>query len=350
MSQSSQTPEPGFALPPYGYQGRLKWQEWGGWLSANGPGWGAHTLNNIAERRDENKANIIAIYGPPGEGKTYAGITLSEILDPTFDVRRQVLFTREQIMNVIDGTTEIDSGQCLVIDESQFSMNARTFANTDQIDLMNQLAAIRARGFIIFIIVLDTSMIDKIARGFVLTHKMFMLRRGHARVYQYKMGPLTKEPYPTTLDDDFEIPMPDSNGPGSCVKHCLKCKASGIVKGRWKNRLKWREQGYQPCQHQRAIYERLKRRFLETSAANDTAKHRKTPKIGQSDRRLFLSENIDKLSFTQKKMPAIGSISDLYETELGGKATARDTESDRRWLMEKHGDAIRRRIEEIKNE
>lgn len=348
MSQSNQTPEPGFALPPYGYNGRLKWQDWGGWLNAVGPGWGAHTLNDIAERREKNKANIVAVCGPPGEGKTYAALTLAQILDPAFDVKKQVLFTREQIMNVIDGTTEIDSGQCLIIDESQFSMNARNFANTDQIDMMKHLAAIRSRGFIIFIIVLDATMLDKIARGFLLTHRMFMLQRGHARVYRYKMWPLAKEPYPETLDDDFEIPMPDSNGPGSCIKHCLTCRASGLAKGRWKSRLKWRENGFQPCQHQRAIYERLKRRFLETSAANDTVRHRKTPKVNQAARRLILIENVDKLYITAKKVPDLGSITDLYTDKFGEKPIYRDVQDDRIWLMEKHGDLIKRRIEALK--
>ncbi len=348
MNQSNQTPEPGFELPPYGYNGKLKWQNWGGWLNAVGPGWGAHTLNDIAERRDKNKANIIAICGPPGEGKTYAGIALSQILDPTFDVRRQVLFSREQIMNVIDGTTEIDSGQCIIIDESQFSMNARNFANTDQIDIMNHLAAIRARGFIIFIIVLDSSMLDKIARGFILTHKMFMLQRGHARVYRYKMGPLTKEPYPETLDDDFEIPMPDSNGPGSCIKHCLTCKASGLAKGRWKSRFKWKNEGFKPCQHQRAIYERLKRRFLETNAANDNAKHNKKPKVTQSDRRLCIVDHINKISVTAKKKPDLGSIADICEEKTGERPTFRACQDDRTWLLTNHGDKWNQRIGGIK--
>ena len=144
--------------------------------------------------------------------------------------------------------------------------------------------------------------------------------------------------------------MPDSNGPGSCVKHCLTCKASGLAKGRWRSRLKWRDQGFKPCQHQRAIYERLKRRFLETNAADDSAKRKKKPKIGQSDRRLCLVENIGKMAMTSKNVPDLGSISDICETGTGEKPTFRATQDDRRWLLDNHGDAIKKRVGELKNE
>jgi hypothetical protein len=333
---------PGFCEPPPGYKGKLKWQPWGTWKVAVGIGWGAHVLNEIAERRNNNQANIIAIYGPPGEGKTYFALALAEILDPKFDVQKQVLFTREAIMSVIDGTTDVAPGQCLIIDESQFSMAARTFANTGQIDVMNHLVALRSRNFIVFIIVLDPSMLDKIARQFTLSMKIFMLRRGHGRVYRFKQGPLSKDPYPETVSKDFSLDLPGSGGLNGCTKACLTCPASGLVKGRWRRRDKWAAEGFIPCLHQRSIYERMKRSFLEEHAAADTAKNRPTAKKTASEIDEILDKIYKTLPLNYQGYPDMAFINDAFAVE-GVKLSQIEGRSARARLMKRHGEDIKSR-------
>jgi hypothetical protein len=47
-------------------------------------------------------------------------------------------------------------------------------------------------------------------------------------------------------------------------------------------------------------------------------------------------------------MPDLGSITDFYTEHFGEKPTFRDVQDDRRWLMDNHGDLIKKRVEALK--
>jgi hypothetical protein len=323
---------------------RLKWQEWGPVLIAMGPGYGPHFLKDLAHRRDENESIVVVIYGGGGSGKTYFGLTTAMILDPEFTVERQVLFSRQQLMDVISNKTKIDPGQALVIDESQFSVSARTWGNVDQVEIMQHLAALRSRNLILFIIILGTEMLDKIIRNFTITHKVFMLKRGVGRVYSFEQGPI-RPPFPKTLSKDCVMPLPDSwpeiDGDKGCENpHCLRCHHSGIVDGYWEKRENWDKIGFKPCLRQRSRYERLKKAFLEGEAAKSADKHQSKLKLSDETRRLALTEAISRIPLTDKNHLNLDSIMDEVEKATRIRPRHREAIKDRLWYETTFPEAI----------
>jgi energy-coupling factor transporter ATP-binding protein EcfA2 len=334
--------DPGFVKPPKGYEDwPLKWQKWGEWKAALGPSCAPHFLNDVSKRRRRNEGVIVAVYGPPGSGKTYFALTLCQILDPKFDVKKQIIFTREQFLDIVNNPNILEAGQCLIIDETQFSMLSREFSDPDQIIFMKHLSAIRHRNFIIFLIVLNITMLDKIARDFTLSHKIFMLDRGQGRVYRYQMGPLSKEPYPKTIDHKLTLPLPDSNYKTGCKNpYCLSCEHSGLTRTRWINRDKWMTQEFDPCMHQRAEYERMKRQFLEDRAQEAVDIYTPKPKATVESRHLALLECIDHIGITDKGHLNYDDMQLEIEKATNAKVSNQNLRSDRIWFENTHPEII----------
>lgn len=333
--------------------GEVKWFPWGKAESAAGvPGLGPHVLNEFARRRNNKESVICAVYGGPGVGKTYWALAAAQLLDPKFDASKQILFSREQILNVVNGATKIQRGQVLIIDEAQFSMLSRSFANVDQITTINQLVAIRSRGFIIFIVILGVSMLDKIARDFSLSHKAFLLHRGHARVYAFKQSPLSKEPYPETLSDDCRLPLPDSlplKGRKGCLNpFCLTCEFSGLLDKAWNKRNKWDELGFTPCKRGKAVYERDKRAFLEQHALDDMEKRKPRAVTGLETFKVALLDHIKTIGTTEKGHLNLDDIAETLNDAVGSKPPVRMTRVLRTWYEDNHSDEMKRRKEEHK--
>lgn len=83
-----------------------------------------------------NKNVMVAIIGDPGEGKSWAALRLAELLDPTFSADK-VAFRPEKLLRRINENHPM--GDVTIADEAGVSMNAKTWWESDQIEIGNIL-------------------------------------------------------------------------------------------------------------------------------------------------------------------------------------------------------------------
>jgi len=239
----------------------IKAVQYGHTLYLEGPGLTTKIINEIREKINKNMSVVICITGPPGTGKTYFGMRFAQKLDPHFHVidtpppdpyndTSQVTFSREQIAYLTGENTPLVRGQVILTDESHWGIGARSWQNRDQQEIVNYLAAIRSKGFVLIIVVLHTRMIDALLTDFVLNYEFQIKDRGLATVYRRYFPPFGTEPYKNRLGkmklrlpDYFLCTYPD------CLKGKHGCKHLHAPPPK-------------RCMSMRAIYERRKEWFL----------------------------------------------------------------------------------------
>lgn len=207
--------------------------------------------NEIENRRNNNKSNIIIITGSPGEGKTYFGIRLCEIFDPKFDPEKQIIFTRPQLLHVIGEKSPLKRGQVILIDEAHYGMGSRRWMESVQKDLMDALASVRSRGFIIIIVSLHIDMLDVIVRKYVLSFMIHIEDRGKGVVYRLYTPRFARELYKTRLGI-VELMLP----------HAEHCQHPSCLACQYRDK----------CMTNRAIYERNKKAFVDHSSKQAEAR------------------------------------------------------------------------------
>ena len=257
-----------WTLPPSGYTGEMNWMKFGKARIKVGHGFSPFWLMEIERIRHNIEACIIVVTGKGGTGKTYFALRNAEILDPRFNVQQQVPFGNEEFMALIGENSPLKMGQAIVVDESQFGMSNRDWADNMQKDLMKQIEAIRSKGLVIFIVALNMKTLDVIARNYVITHRIHMKRRGVGTAYKFYMPAFADEPYKYRMGT-VKLQMP-----GRTCEHpsCLRCKFSGVRSSQWLLRNQWEKEGYTPCSNIRAVYERKKKAFLEEEASKSAQK------------------------------------------------------------------------------
>lgn len=277
---------------------------WHGYAMAVGPGLDTQFFDEIMSRKREVKSVIIVITGPPGEGKTWAGLRICEMFDKDFDVKKQVCFTREHILKILSDEIKVEPGQAILIDEPQFAVGARSWYEKLQKELLNQVAAIRSRGYIVVIIALHLSLIDRIIRNFMVTYQMYMEGRGRAAEYTVKLHRFDDPSKYPPRTGTIILPPPGNKWCTHGIPGCLKCRFSGLLRKNWDKRDRWKEMGYDPCMNMRAIYERAKREFLSSrskkslQSASDAADEEEKP----SDEKMMemLYDDRVQLKFTSR--------------------------------------------------
>lgn len=275
----------GYALieAPENYKSSLKTIDWHGFYVKVGPGYSPFFFNELETIRKNIEACIIVITGPAGKGKTYFGLRLAEIMDTRFNVNAQVPFGSDEFLKLISEDSPLKMGQVIVPDETQFTMGSRDWYKDIQRDLMNQLEAVRSKGYIIILVALNMKVLDIIARNYVITHLIHMKRRGEGVAYKFYMPAFATEPYKTKLGT-VKLKLP---GYETCQHPtCLRCQFSGLKKTHWAQREKWVENNYPLCMSIRAIYERKKKSYLEAETQKTEAKRRKKEKLEISNEEL----------------------------------------------------------------
>lgn len=264
------------------YEGKqVKVMNWQGYNVQSGSYRTPFFFNEIEERRDKNKSNIIIITGSPGEGKTYSGIRLSEIFDKRFDPVTQIIFSRPQLLHVIGEKSPLKRGQVILIDEAHYGMGSRRWMENVQKDLMDALASVRSRGFIIIIVCLHIEMLDIIIRKYVLSFMIHMEDRGLSVVYRLYTPRFAKELYKERLGK-MSLQLPNAE---LCdYPDCLECKHRFI------------------CMTTRAIYERRKKAFVDEASkqaearANERELKQRLPSDKEMDQTL-----LNKIAELEKK-------------------------------------------------
>jgi hypothetical protein len=90
------------------------------WLGMSGEEW----LIGLIRRRLEDNLNWLMInIGKPGTGKSWAGLRIATLVDPSFDPSTGVVFTLEQFLERIN--QGIPPGSVILFDESGLDLGAR---------------------------------------------------------------------------------------------------------------------------------------------------------------------------------------------------------------------------------
>ena len=270
-----------------------------------GPGYSTIILDEMFRRKNSQESIVITVTGEPGSGKTYFAMTLAQILDTKFqctDIPElppqedygQIAFTREQLTYLVSGNSPLKRGDVILMDESHFGIGARDWNNREQKDLINLISAVRSRGYILILVVLHSSMIDKIVRDFVCNFEFHMQKRGTAIAYRRWFPQFADKAYSKRLGK-MTLTLPDE---GLCnYASCLGCEYLHKPEN-------------ERCETIRAIYERRKDLFLnKASEANTTENTKKsTPK----DRIELIHSMKDKLKLVKGRI-GITEISLILE-------------------------------------
>jgi len=288
-----------FIEPPSTYKGIAKTMDWKGVYVKTGSGYGPFFFNEIEKIRNNIEACIIAVTGPGGSGKTYFALRLAQLLDPTFNPKIQVPFGSSAFLTLISEDSPLKMGQFIIPDESQFTMGARNWYEDIQKDLMNQIEAVRSKGYVIMIIALNMAVLDKIARSYVMTHLIHMNKRGEATAYRFYMPAFAKEPYKKKLGK-VRLMLPGAEECGH--SSCLRCGFSGVKKSTWAKRGEWAADT-PICQNIRAQYEREKKAYLERTATEAGERRQKTVKPEFPKKKLMevLLAHLDELKVTRNE-------------------------------------------------
>lgn len=130
----------------------------------------APTLRLLWRRMHVNNKNVmLAIIGDPGEGKSWAALRLGELLDPGFTAEN-VAFRPERLLERIN--EDHPQGDVTIADEAGVSMNAKTWWESDQIQIGNILETWRHQNRMLIFTLPVFTKLQKDARGlmnFLLT-------------------------------------------------------------------------------------------------------------------------------------------------------------------------------------
>lgn len=220
-----------------------KVMNWHGYALGIGTGESPWFFNSIQASITKQESIVILMTGPPGKGKTYAGMRIAEIFDKKFDPDIQCVMDRLDTMRLISGLYRLKRGQIILIDESQFGMGARRWGEKEQQELMEFMAAARYLGLIIIIVSLHISMIDSIARKHIIKHHIHIEERGRGVIYLLQMGRFMRDTnYYPPRKGQIVLQLPNY---GLCAAAtCLTCDHNDT------------------CMTIRARYERIKIKFL----------------------------------------------------------------------------------------
>ena len=273
-----------------------KVMNWHGYALGIGTGESPWFFNSIQSSITKQESIVILFTGPPGKGKTYAGMRIAEIFDKRFDPDIQCVMDRLDTMRLISGLHRLRRGQVILIDESQFGMGARRWGEKEQQELMEFMAAARYLGLIIIIVSLHISMIDSIARKHIIKHHIHIEERGDGVIYLLQMGRFMKDTtYYPPRKGKIRLQLPNY---GLCAAPtCLTCKHN------------------ETCMTIRARYERIKLGFLIKRAKKsaEMAEQREKSRKQIPERRII--EHIAGIS-EEIKMTNRGNIDNAWLQEI----------------------------------
>lgn len=126
----------------------------------------------ILDRIEKNKNFLCAMLGPTGSGKSTASMRMSERLDPNFNIDR-VVFTPQELLKLIN-EGDLESGACVVLDESGVMANTREWQSVSNKLLNYVFQTFRHRNLILFFNVPIFAFLDSHARA--LFHGLFVTK------------------------------------------------------------------------------------------------------------------------------------------------------------------------------
>jgi len=123
------------------------------------PSW----VTYIKGRIKKHQNMLLAIIGKTGSGKSYAGLSIAEMLDKNFTVDR-VIFGFRDLMRVINSGETFKPGTCFVWDEFQIDAGSRDWQSVANRLINSLLSTFRHKNFILIITTPYLDFIDNQSR------------------------------------------------------------------------------------------------------------------------------------------------------------------------------------------
>jgi ABC-type oligopeptide transport system ATPase subunit len=133
-----------------------------------------YSMVKYVHRRIKNNKNfLVTITGPTGSGKSWTGLSIAELLDPTFNIDR-VIFKGKELMRLIN-TGNLKPGSVILWDEAGIDLSNRNWQSVTNKMLNALLQTFRSRNFILIFTVPFSDFVDASSRK--LFHADFETQR-----------------------------------------------------------------------------------------------------------------------------------------------------------------------------
>ena len=153
-------------------------------------------INYINARIAKRKNFICIITGETGSGKTYAALSLGEILDPHFDMKN-VCFNSTEFLNLVDEKTKkMNRGAVILWEEMQIDMSNLNFQSRVSKMVNYILTTFRHQGFVLLITVPHFGLLNKTSK--MLAHSMWKTDR-----IDYSRNVCIIKPYVLKMPNDM---------------------------------------------------------------------------------------------------------------------------------------------------
>lgn len=116
----------------------------------------------IHQRIEKNKNFIGMISGPTGSGKTWAGLSIAELLDKDFNIDR-VVFKATELMALVNSGT-LKSGSVILWDEAGIDLSSRSWQSAMNKMLNFLLQTFRHKNIILFLTAPYGDFVDSASR------------------------------------------------------------------------------------------------------------------------------------------------------------------------------------------
>lgn len=135
----------------------------------------------LRRRVKQELATNVVVVGEAGIGKSYMAIQLAQNLDPKMTVD-QVVFTYKEYLDVL--MQKKSKGKPIVFDEPSYAMSHRDWYKEVNKALTKTIESQRFLVRPLFIPIINTNLLDKTVRSYLIQFKVCMIARGRAVVYR----------------------------------------------------------------------------------------------------------------------------------------------------------------------
>lgn len=218
-------------------------------------------FQNMLKARLANGYNVLMLFsGRAGIGKSYAGMTLAEEMDPSFNADR-VVFTAEEYLTTMNG---IQKGQWIMIDEPAQSelLSKRSWWAETQRSLVDTLESNRFLGIGTILATINRGLLDSMIRDYLLHFMINMIGRGRGTVYEIQHS---------AFDSSEKTPRLGQlwfSRPSQSLTADYEAKRSEIMKTRYLNRADDIETGKTSRKTFKQLVDEGRERILELKDKN----------------------------------------------------------------------------------
>ena len=171
-----------------------------GWkmLQSNEAAVGPYFSNTIMARIHQKKSTNITVVGEAGIGKSYMAINIARMLEgktasgeDRFSVE-QIVFNYKDFMDLV---LMLKPGKVIIFDEPSYSLSHRDWYKELQSALVKTIESMRYKIHPLIIPVINSNLLDKTIREYLISFQVVMTERGKGTVYRIKPSQFNEKIY-----------------------------------------------------------------------------------------------------------------------------------------------------------